>query len=101
MRIKTVFVTAVLAGAGWAAAHNVPIEDVESAYWDCIKLDARYSADGQRMDEFLLSNCAAISKRLQVDRFGDDFGKLHEWTNAEKVKKGSQNVTVGTSRYTE
>lgn len=57
---------------------------LERAYWQCIRDDEQHAAGADRMDANDISRCAVISKALQVRRFGDDFGKLHEWTQANK-----------------
>jgi hypothetical protein len=105
MRIRIAVLSTLLAAAAAGHAQVTPqpvsLPDLESAYWHCIALDARSTADGQRMDESMLTDCTDISKRLQIARFGDDFGRLHEWTNAQKSLQGSPNVPVGSSRYTE
>jgi hypothetical protein len=58
---------------------------VEAMYWKCISSDAKVVAAGQMMGTDLLAMCSSISKELQVRKFGDDFGALHAWTNANKA----------------
>ncbi|HSW17263.1 MAG TPA: hypothetical protein VLJ86_08560 [Ramlibacter sp.] len=61
-------------------ARVVSLKQLEQAYWSCIRVDDQINAAGRMMDEITLNQCSNISKELQVRRFSNDYGRLHEWT---------------------
>lgn len=93
MNMQLVVSAVAIAGTTWTHAQTAPrpVSDaaLEQAYWHCIAQDSRSTAAGVRMDESALVACSAISKELQMRRFGGDFGKLHAWT---KARNGAMNA---------
>lgn len=56
--------------------------ELEPAYWTCIAWSGARDSAGEHIDEAAMAVCARSSK-LQVRRFAEDFGRLHEWTKSQ------------------
>ncbi|MBL0419601.1 hypothetical protein JI739_04480 [Ramlibacter sp. AW1] len=71
---------------------RVSDSSLQQNYWSCLFDDEAGNAAGRRMDENILAFCAAVSRQLQDRSFGGDFGRLHEWTQANRARARAERM---------
>lgn len=64
-------------------------QQLENDYWRCIEADDR-DVQAKRFPTYNVVYCQKVSQFLQRTRFGNDFGRLHAWTQEHKQKKVSE-----------
>jgi hypothetical protein len=88
MNMKTLFALLLLSSAAVAQPttdmSKVPSKELLLAYWKCFDTDDTVNASGKAWDAGDLAGCTLVSREVQRRHFADDFGKLHEWTKANR-----------------
>ena len=83
MKMLLIVTALVTAQVGATELRGISSRDLLTAYWLCFDKDEEANK-GTGWNEADLAACAAISKEVQRRHFDDDFGKLHEWTKANR-----------------
>lgn len=66
---------------------KVPSRELLLAYWKCFDTEDTVNASGKGWDAGDLAGCTMVSREVQRRHFSDDFGKLHEWTKANRKNR--------------
>src|SRR4051812_35635566 len=75
-------ILAALALATSTALEEIPLGEIEKAYWDCDSTVSKVLVDFADA-EF----CSRVYERLKAEKFSGDFRKFLEWWNANKARE--------------